>query len=318
MSRDLISLLGIEVPIVQAPIGNAATPALAAAVSNAGGLGMLSLSWSSTEQISRLIQATRTASPHPFGVNLVLEWPQHERLGIALGHGVRIVSTFWGNPAAYVSTVHAAGGVLLHTVGSLDDALLAIAAGVDVIVAQGIEAGGHLCGATPLEKLLGEISAAFPSIPLIAAGGIADARDVAAVLSAGAVGAWLGTRFVCSVEANAAEIYQQMIIRAVAADTAVTSLFSRGWPDAPHRVLRNSTVRSAEAGGRAPLAASGPADIVARSASGAPIERHAFALPTKSMTGDLEAMALYAGHSVERIHDIQPAGELVRSLAAGI
>lgn len=313
--RTLIEILGIRVPIVQAPIGNAATPALAAAVSNAGGLGMLSLTWSGPEQISRLIQATRAASPHPFGVNLVLEWPQQERLRVALDQGIRIVSTFCGNPAEYAGTIRAAGGIHVHTVGSLDDAAQAIAAGVHVIVAQGVEAGGHLCGTTPLIQLLEEISAAFPGMPLIAAGGIADARDVAAVRSAGAGGAWLGTRFVCSVEANAAEIYQQMIIGATAADTAVTTLFSRGWPDAPHRVLRNSTLLAVEANGPAAAGAGRVADIVARSASDVPIERHAFALPTRTMTGDLEAMALYAGHSVERIHDIRPAGDLVRSLA---
>lgn len=305
-------------PIVQAPIGNAATPALAAAVSNAGGLGMLSLSWSGAEQISRLIRATRTASTRPFGINLVLEWPQQERLRMALGQGIKIVSTFWGNPAEYVPMVHAAGGVLIHTVGSMDEAALAVAAGVDVIVAQGVEAGGHLCGTMPLHALLGEIRAGFPGTPLVAAGGIADARDVAAARAAGADGAWLGTRFVCSVEANAAGIYQQMIIGATAADTAVTTLFSRGWPDAPHRVLRNSTLRAAEENGPALLETDGPAAIVAHSAAGTPIERHAFALPTKTMTGDLEAMALYAGLSVERIHDIRPAGELMRSLATAI
>ena len=96
----------------------------------------------------------------------------------------------------------------------------------------------------------------------------------------------------------------------------MTTLFSRGWPKAPHRVLRNSTLRTAEANGHEIPEAAGPANIVARSASGAPIERRAFALPTKTLTGELEAMALYAGHSVERIHDIQPAGDLVRFLAA--
>lgn len=316
MPCDLAALLGIEVPIVQAPIGNAATPALAAAVSNAGGLGMLSLSWSDAEQIRRLIHATATRSPRPFGINLVLEWPQQERLRVALSEGIKIVSTFWGNPADYVSTVHAANAVLIHTVGSLDDAATAVAAGVDIIVAQGIEAGGHVRGVTPLQQLLAQIKAAFPSTPLIAAGGIADAHDVAAARAAGAAGAWLGTRFVCAVEANAAEVYQQMIIQADAADTVVTTLFSRGWPDAPHRVLRNSTLRAAEENGHGAMATSVSAEIVAHTERGVPIERYAFALPTKKMTGELEAMALYAGQSVERIRDIRPAGDLVRCLAA--
>lgn len=303
-------MLGIELPIVQAPIGNAATPELAAAVSNAGGLGMLSISSSAPAQISRLIHATRAITPRPFGVNLVLEWDQHERLRAALNEGSKIISTFWGDPAGYVPAVRAAGGLLIHTVGSVADAASAVAAGVDVIVAQGVEAGGHVCGETPLTQLLGQIAAAFPAVPLIGAGGIADASDVARVRKAGADAVWLGTRFVCSVEANAAEIYQQKIIAAQAGDTIMATVFSRGWPDAPHRVLRNSTLQ---------IAAAAPSpDIVAHSKRGSPIERFAFALPTKDMTGDLEAMALYAGHSVERIHDIRPAAELVRSLAGGL
>lgn len=313
MPDRLTTLLGIDVPVVQAPIGNAATPALAAAVSNAGGLGMLSLSWSGTEQIRRLISATRAASQRPFGANFVLEWPQQERLRVALDEGIRIISTFWGNPAGYVGTVHEAGGIVIHTVGSLGDAAAAVAAGVDVLVAQGIEAGGHVHGVTPLHDLLRQIRAAFPDTPLIAAGGIADGRDVQAARAAGAAGVWSGTRFVCATEADAAEIYQQMIIGANAGDTVMTTLFSRGWPDAPHRVLRNSTLRAAEEGGQDPGTLS--ADIIARTDRGSPIERYAFALPTRRMTGNLEAMALYAGQSVARIHDVRPAGDIVRSLA---
>lgn len=316
MPSALTALLGINVPIIQAPIGNAATPALAAAVSNAGGLGMLSLSWSSAKQIRRLIQSTRAGTRRPFGVNLVLEWPQQERLSVALSDGIRIVSTCWGNPAPYVGAVHAAGGVLIHTVGSLDDAANAIACGVDIIVAQGIEAGGHVCGETPLRQLVAEINATFPGTPMIAAGGIADAHDVAVVLAAGAAGAWLGTRFVCSAEANAADVYQQMIIGATAADTVMTTLFSRGWPDAPHRVLRNSTLRAAERNGAGAKAMPASTEVIAHTERGTPIERHAFALPTKTMTGSLEAMALYAGQGVDRIEDIRPAGDLVRWLAA--
>lgn len=310
----LQALLGIGLPIVQAPIGNAASPALAAAVANAGGLGTLSLSWSTSAQINRLINATRALSSRPFAVNLVLEWPQQERLEAALDEGIRLVSTFCGDPSACVQTVHEAGGLLMHTIGSVDDAASAIAAGVDIIVAQGVEAGGHVCTSAPLLPLVGRIRAAFPAVPLIAAGGLADAADVAAVRRAGADAAWLGTRFVCSAEANAAPIYQQKIIEARADDTVMTTVFSRGWPDSPHRVIRNSTVRIAAAA-RPDGGSPDTPDIVAWSGRGTPIERYAFGFPTRDMTGDLEAMALYAGHSVEKIHDIKPAAELVRSLA---
>lgn len=316
MSDRLCTRLGIDLPIVQAPIGNAATPELAAAVAEAGGLGMLSLSWSTPDQIRRLIAKTRALSARPFGINLVLEWPQHERLRIALAEGVRIVSTFWGDPAGYVQPVHEAGGVLLHTVGSMAEAAQAIAAGVDVIVAQGIEAGGHVRGDVPLADLLATL-AATAAVPVLAAGGITDAGDVSAALAAGADGVWLGTRFVCSREADAAGVYQQRIMLAGPDDTVLTTAFSSGWPDAPHRVLRNGSVRAWEDAGR-PATAPGSGEIIAHSASGAPIERYAFALPTKSMTGQLDAMALYAGLGAAGITDVQPAGRLVRQLAAGL
>jgi NAD(P)H-dependent flavin oxidoreductase YrpB (nitropropane dioxygenase family) len=169
---------------------------------------------------------------------------------------------------------------------------------------------------TPLHDLLRQIRAAFPGTPLLAAGGIADRFDVATAQAAGASGVWVGTRFVCAAEADAADVYQQMIIDAGAADTVMTTLFSRGWPDAPHRVLRNSTLRAAEENGQDPGALF--TDIVARTERGSPIERYAFALPTKRMTGQLEAMALYAGKSVARIHDVRPARDIVRDLAAAM
>lgn len=310
----LLPVLGIDLPIIQAPIGSAASPALAAAVANAGGLGTLSISWSTEARIRRMIRATRALTQRPFAVNLVLEWPQEERLKVALDEGVRIISTFCGNPSASIQAVHEAGGLLMHTIGSLDDAAAAVAAGVDIIVIQGVEAGGHVCTDIPLMRLIRQIRAAFPDAPLVAAGGLADAADVTAVLDAGADAAWLGTRFVCSAEANAADLYQQKIIEAHADDTVMTTVFSLGWPDSPHRVIRNSTVRMA-AGAPADRGAGSTPDIVAHSRRGTPIERYAFGIPTRGMTGDLEAMALYAGCSVEKIHDVRPAADLVRSLS---
>src|SRR5947209_14443794 len=133
MRTPLCDLLGIEVPIVQAPIGSASWPALAAAVSNAGALGMLAASWLGAEQLRAAIRATRALTQKPFGINLVLEWPQDERLALALEEGVHIVSFFWGAPAAYLPRVRAAGAVALHSVGSSAEARRAAEAGVDAI-----------------------------------------------------------------------------------------------------------------------------------------------------------------------------------------
>jgi len=118
----LCDLVGIEVPVVLAPMGGAVTAELAAAVSNAGGLGMLPLTWSSSDEMRAVIEETRRRTDRPFGVNLGLAWEQRERLASALGAGVRVVSFFWGDPAALVPIAHAGGALVMHTVGSAEEA----------------------------------------------------------------------------------------------------------------------------------------------------------------------------------------------------
>ena len=133
-------LLGIEQPIVQAPMS--AVPELAAAVANAGALGMLALTWSTP--VGDVIRETTALTDRPFGGNLVLADDQHRRLDEALEAGLRIVSLFWGDPTGYVEQIHDANGIVLHTVGNAEEARRAVASGVDVVVAQGWEAGGHV------------------------------------------------------------------------------------------------------------------------------------------------------------------------------
>ena len=124
-------LVGIDIPIVQAPIGSMARPPLAAAVSNAGALGMISLSWSETDEVQSIIAEMRERSDHPFGVNLILEWPQEERLKQVVDLGVPIVSLFWGDPAPLVPIAHAGGALVMHTVGSAEEARRAVEADVE-------------------------------------------------------------------------------------------------------------------------------------------------------------------------------------------
>lgn len=319
LKTKLCDLLQVEYPIVQAPIGSATTPELASAVSNAGGLGMLAITWSSPSEVVKLLERTFNLTDRPFGVNVVLEWPQDTRVSLALESGVRIISTTWGDPTPYLPAVHEAGALLVHTVGSLREALRAAVAGVDVLVAQGVEAGGHVRGATSSIDLLASILERLPDLPVVLAGGIATARDIVAALSAGAAGVWLGTRFLCSSEANVSEVYQQAILDAAEGDTVLTMLFDKGWPGARHRVLRNSTVRAWEAAG-SPEGALRPGehDTVALTADGAAIERYSDVIPTRTMTGNLEALALYAGESAARIHDVRPAGQIIEDLVHGV
>ena len=142
LRTPLCDLLGIDVPIVQAPVST--VPALVAAVSGAGGLGVLQLSWLDLEQTRAAIRETRRPTDRPFGVNLVLEWQQHERLSVALEEGVPVVSLFWGDPAPYMDVVRERGARCIFTTGSAVEARRAVALGADAIVAQGWEAGGHV------------------------------------------------------------------------------------------------------------------------------------------------------------------------------
>lgn len=311
--RVLCDLLGIEVPVVQAPI--AVSPALTAAVANAGGLGMLPLSWLAPGQVRDVIAETRKQTSGALAVNLVLEWDPGERLEIALEAGVRAVSFFWGDPTPYADIVHATGAVMLSTVGTADEARRAVAAGVDVVVAQGVEAGGHVWGEVSTMALVPAIADAVPGTPVIAAGGIADGRTLAAALCLGASGVWLGTRFVASEESPMAAVYKEAIVNADAEDTVHCSLFDRDWPAAPHRVLRNSTVRHWEAAGRpAHGARPGEHDVVAHLADGTAVQRYSDANPEAGATGDLEALALYAGQSVGLINQVDTVDTIIRTL----
>jgi NAD(P)H-dependent flavin oxidoreductase YrpB (nitropropane dioxygenase family) len=311
--------LGIAWPIVQAPIGSASTPALAAAVSNAGGLGMLAGSWRSAETWRESIAQTRELTAFPFGVNFVLALDPGERLRIALDAGVAVVSFFWGDPSPWIVPVHRAGAVVVHTVGSGDEARAAAGAGVDVLVAQGVEAGGHVRGETPLVQLLADVRSAAPGLPVFAAGGIADASDVRTALAAGADGVWVGTRFVASAESAAHADYKRRIVEATATDTVLTDLFDLGWPDAPHRVIRNSTVRKWEMAGRPSSGhRPGEGESIAHHGDGRAVMRYEDTPPIEGMSGNLEALPHYAGKSVERIDRVLPAAEIVHRLSAGM
>lgn len=182
VSTPVCELLGIEQPIVLAPM--VAVPRLAAAVSNAGALGMLTLTWS--EDIGAVVRETAALTARPFCGNLVLTEDRHRRLDQALEAGLRIVSFFLGDPSGYIQQVHDAGGIVLHTVGTAEEARRAVASGVDVIVAQGWEAGGHVWGTIATLPLVPAVVDAVAPVPVIAAGGIGDARGVAAVLALGA------------------------------------------------------------------------------------------------------------------------------------
>jgi nitronate monooxygenase len=309
-------LLGIEQPIVQAPMS--ALPRLAAAVSNAGALGMLALTWSTPA--GDVVRETAALTDRPFGGNLILNTDQHRRLDEALEAGMRIVSLFWGDPAGYVEQVHDAEGIVLHTVGSAEEARRAVASGVDVVVAQGWEAGGHVRSQVATLPLVPAVVDAVAPVPVIAAGGIGDARGVAAVLALGAQAAWLGTGFLLAQEMPIHEEYRRRLMDSAETDAQwYADLYDVGWPDAPHRAIRNATAEMWEAAGRPPPGSRpGEGDVIAYFASGDPILRYSTAAPMVGTTGDIEALSLWAGQSVALARQPQPAAEIVAELVSRI
>jgi nitronate monooxygenase len=314
MRTPVCELLGIEQPVVQAPMSDIVP--LAAAVSNAGGLGMLTLTWS--EDVGAVIRQTAALTTRPFGGNLVLTEDRHRRLDQALEAGLRIVSFFMGDPGGYVKQVHDAGGVVLCTVGTAEEARRAVAAGADVIVAQGWEAGGHVWGTIATLPLVPAVVDAVAPVPVIAAGGIADARGVAAVLALGAQAAWLGTRFLLAAEMPIHEEYRRRLIAAAETEPQrYSSLYSAGWPDSPHRALRNSTGDAWRAAGCPPLAQRpGLGDVMAHLASGEAVVRYEPAPPMEDTTGDIEALSMWAGQSVALARQSQSAADIVAELTS--
>ena len=323
LRTSLCDALEIEYPIVQAPIGSATTPELAAAVSNAGGLGHLAVTWRALEETREAIRETRERTDRPFAVNLALDdattvVDTDAHLEAVLEAGAPIVSFSFGDAAPYVDRVHDTGATVLQTVGSADAAREAVEAGVDIIVTQGLEAGGHVQSEVATTALVPRVADAVgDAVPIVAAGGIADGRGVAAVLALGADGAWLGTRFVACEEANVHDEYQRRLRESDETDTAYTTLYDKGWPGMPHRVLENETLERWRAAGEPPAGERpGEDEVVARTDSGDGdlVERYDEALATPDLEGDIDSMALYAGQSVGGVDAVRPARAVVEAL----
>ncbi|MCW3016267.1 MAG: 2-nitropropane dioxygenase [Solirubrobacterales bacterium] len=306
-------LVGCAVPIQQAGFGSSANAPLAAAVSGAGGLGMLTAHGMTKAELGRAVDEVAAITPAPVGVNFIEPFfdrvAHHGLLEVAAAR-CRVVEFFYGEPdATLVDLVHDGGALACWQVGSVDEAVRAQECGMDLIVLQGIEAGGHVRATRGLLPMLSEVLPRM-TVPVLAAGGIAAPRTMAAAMAAGAAGVRLGTRFVASVEADFHAGYKAALVAADGGDTVYTETFHEFWPDAPHRVLR-SAVAAARASGR---------DVVGTmSVGGERMELPRFAgfAPVADAEGDVPAMALFAGEGVGDIEAILPAAEIVTALAAG-
>ena len=303
----------LRYPIWQAPIASLAGPELAAAVSSAGGMGSMALTWTAPNVAARQILQVRKATSRPFLVNYALSFPPTS-LQAALESGAPIVTFSWGDPAPYLQEVSAAGAAIGVQVARAAGARRAVDQGAHFLICQGIEAGGHVQSTTPLADLLPLVLEASGDLPVIAAGGMATGRDVARAIRLGAKGAVLGTRFVATRESRAHPEYKRQLVES-RGETALTICFDGGWPYSPHRVLRNSTLEAWEASGCPTLGQRpGEGETVAHTSDGEPIFRYETAAPREGYTGDIEAMCLYAGAAVGSVADIPSAGDLVERL----
>lgn len=314
LHRPVCDLLGCRYPLVLAGMGGVARAELVAAVTHAGGFGFLGMVREPVERIRTEIEAVRQAGIERFGVNLIpaatdptLLEAQIETL-IALA--VPVVGLFWDVPASLIGRFRAAGLHVVCQVGSIEEACAAQLAGASALIAQGVEAGGHVRGDLPLYALLGELIPAV-TLPVLAAGGLADGADLATVLALGAQGAVFGTALIATPESFAHHVHKRRLITATAADTLLTEDFHINWPaGAKVRVLANSVTRGEHGD---PFA---DTRRVIGEDDGRPIYLFSTDSPLRSTDGDFEAMALYAGTGVDRIGTITGAAERVERIVA--
>lgn len=308
LQTRLCDLFAIEHPVLNAPMGGGDAPAeLAAAVSEAGGLGLIGgTTVGGTEWLISQIRRVRDLTDRPFGVGLISHLPGTAKLmAAALDEGVRVIAHSFADPAPFVGAAHGAGALVVCQVRTLEGARRAAAAGVDVVTAQGTEAGGHT-GAVSTFPLLPTVVDAVAPLPVVAAGGIADGRGIAAALMLGAEGVWIGTRFLGTHECGVSDAYKARVIGATADDTRLTDVFdiARGmpWPEGVSgRAIRNQFVDRWE-GREAELRTWADA--------------HRDEYLSLGPEAETEEQAIWAGEAASFVTGIESASDVVRRLVA--
>lgn len=299
MGNRITELFGIQYPIVQAGMIWASGWRLASAVANAGGLGLLGAGSMYPDVLREHIRKCRQATDRPFGVNVPMLYPQIEDLmGIIVEEGVKIVFTSAGNPKTWTAFLKERGITVVHVVSSVKFALKAQEAGVDAVVAEGFEAGGH--NGRDETTTLALIPAVREQLrlPLIAAGGIATGRAMLAAMVLGADGVQVGSRFVASEEASSHPAFKQKVVEAGEGDTRLTLKEL-----APVRLLKNKFYQDVEQAYAQCATPEQLRELLGRARA----KRGMF-------EGDLEEGELEIGQVSAIIHDILPAGRIVAQL----
>lgn len=331
MTLDILDRLGLEHPIAQVGMGGGmAGSDLAAAVSNAGALGTIGIL--DPKPFGAEVRRARALAPgKPIAVNLLMPFIRPAHVDAVLDAGIAAAVLFFGFDRALVDRLHAAGVVVLHQVGTADEARRALADGADVIVAQGLQAGGHLLAHERLDVVLPRILDLADGRPVFASGGIKDAASVREALDAGASGVMAGSRFLLTEECMVHRAYKARVLGAT--ETIDTLLFGFGWPERHRVVVNAATERWCSGDVRGPVAARAFNRVTA------PIGRHlplslldhlpkaqTRRAPMYTIGPVLQGMPerlvdttpLYAGECVSSIHTVIPARDAVAELAKGV
>lgn len=300
MAEWINELLGTKYPIIQGGMAWVATWELASAVSNAGGLGIIGVGGADEQWVAEQIRQMKAHTDRPFGVNLMLMNPQADQIAQLLAkEKVPVITTGAGNPAKYMEQWKAAGTRVLPVVASVALAKLMERAGADAVIAEGTESGGHIGQATTMTLVPQVVDAVH--IPVVAAGGIADARGFAAALMLGAAGVQMGTRFVVAKESIVHEAYKERVIKAKDIDSEVTGRSSGH----PIRVLRNQMTR----------------EYLRLESEGASLEQleqlTLGALRRAVVDGDVKNGSVMAGQIAGLIHQADSCEEIIQEIITG-
>lgn len=317
LHTPLCDLLGCRYPVLQAGMGGVARSGLVAAVSEAGGFGCLGMVRESPELIAREIEAVRVKTSLLFGVNLIPSATDtalfNEELDVCIEAGITTMVYFWDIVPEAIERAKAAGMNVLYQVGSVDDARRAVTAGADAIIAQGVEAGGHVMGNVSSLVLLPQIVKAV-DVPVIGSGGFASGASLVAALALGAQGIHCGTSFLATEESFAHDLHKKRVTQASSEQTVHTDAYAINWPKgSPVRVIGNQMTE----GLGTQLFGHDPADIkrdrIAEE-EGRPIYLWSTDSPLQSMTGELDRLAMFAGQVSGQIDHIETAEMRVRSI----
>ncbi len=309
MATRFTDLVGCEHPIQCAAMSGIATAPLAAAVSNAGGLGMLGIGRRGPEQVEALLDELGDLTDRPVGGGFVHETMDPDSVAL-VAERLPVVEFFWGEPDPALAALDCIVG---WQVGSVDEASAAVEAGCSYVVVQGVEAGGHIRGTTELVDLYAGVRRAVGDEPiLVVGGGIGTGHDLQRALELGADAVRLGTRFAAAIESTAHDRYIEILAGASDDDTELSEAFWVGWPDATHRVLTSA------------VEASGEGDDVVGTfltprGDRRKVPRFFASPPTRDFDGDIDAMALYAGvGSTGAVTGRVPAATIIDELTRGL